>query len=171
MKVLLKILFVSMPLVAFGAEVSIENSDFVMRCVNFAIFVAILWWLLAKRVKNMLQERRDSIAKQLNAVQDKLAESNAKKVEKLKELEQSKKLARDIVDNAKKEAEILTSNIHNQCKKDMEILQKTYIERLNFEQKRIKQSVVSEVLDEILSDKFIALDKKKIVEILTKRVA
>lgn len=167
----MKILFMLMPLIAFGAEVSIENSDFVMRCVNFAIFVAILWWLLAKRLKNMLKERQVSIAKKLNAVQDKLAESNAKKVEKLQELEQSKKLAKDIVANAKKEAEILAKNIHNQCEKDMEILQKAYIERLNFEQKRVKKSVVSEVLDEILDDKNIALDKKIFVEILTKRVA
>lgn len=168
---MIRILFLLMPLVAFSAEVSIESSDFVMRCVNFAIFVAILWWLLAKRLKNMLKDRQDSIAKKLNAVQEKLAESNAKKVEKLKELEQSKKLAKDIVANAKKEAEILTKNIQNQCKNDMEILQKAYIERLNFEQKRIKKSVVSEVLDEILSDKNITLDKKIFVEILTKRVA
>ena len=167
----MRILLLLMPLFAFGAEVSIENSDFVMRSVNFVIFVALLWWLVAKHIKNALHARRENIASQLNAVKDKLAESNAKKIAKLDELEKSKKIARDIVANAHKEAEILTKNIQEQCKRDMDILQKSFVERLNFEQKRVKKSVVSEVLDEILSDENIKLDKKQFVEILTKRVA
>ena len=72
---------------------------------------------------------------------------------------------------AKKEAVILTENIATQCKNDSESLRKTHAERLNFEQKRIKQAVIAEVLDELLSDKNITLDKSAFVEILTKRVA
>lgn len=167
----MRIVLLLMPLFAFGAEVSIANSDFVMRSVNFVIFVALLWWLVAKHIKKALKDRADNIASQLNAVQVKLAESNAKKIAKLDELENAKKLAKDIVASAHKEAEILTKNIQEQCKRDMEILQKSFVERLNFEQKRVKKSVVSEVLDEILRDENIKLDKKQFVEILTKRVA
>lgn len=167
----MRIVLLLMPLFAFGAEVSIENSDFVMRSVNFVIFVALLWWLVAKHIKKALKDRQENIASQLNAVQVKLAESNTKKIAKLDELENAKKLAKDIVASAHKEAEILTKNIQEQCKRDMEILQKSFVERLNFEQKRVKKSIVSEVLDEILRDENIKLDKKQFVEILTKRVA
>ena len=167
----MRILLLLMPLFAFGAEVSIENSDFVMRSVNFVIFVALLWWLVAKWIKGALKARQDNIASQLNAVQDKLAQSKAKKEVALKELEKSKSLAKDIVEGAKREANILRDGIALQCKNDSEMLRKSHAERLNFEQKRIKKAVIAEVLDELLADKNIALDKKAFVEILTKRVA
>ena len=160
-----------LPVFASASEVSIENSDFVMRSVNFVIFVALLWWLVAKWIKGALKSRADNIATQLNAVQDKLAQSRAKKEVALKELEKSKILAKDIVEGAKKEANILSEGIALQCKNDSEMLRKSHAERLNFEQKRIKKAVIAEVLDELLSDKNIALDKKAFVEILTKRVA
>lgn len=160
-----------LPIFVSAAEVSIENSDFVMRSINFIIFIALLWWLVAKWIKNALKARQDNIALQLNAVQDKLAQSKAKKDLALKELEKSKKLAKDIVEDAKKEATILADGIATQCKNDIEMLRKSHAERLNFEQKRIKKAVIAEVLDELLSDKNIVLDKKIFVDILTKRVA
>ena len=167
----LALIFVALPVIVGAAEVSIENSDFVMRSINFVIFAVILWWLVAKHIKNALKSRQDNISAQLNAVQDKLADSRAKKDSALKELEKSKKLAQDIVAGAKKEAVILTENIATQCKNDSESLRKSHAERLNFEQKRTKQAVSAEVLDELLSDKNITLDKSAFVEILTKRVA
>ncbi len=160
-----------LPIFASASEVSIENSDFVMRSVNFVIFVALLWWLVAKWIKGALKARKDSIASQLNAVQDKLAQTKANKELALKELENAKKLARDIVEGAKKEAVILSDGIALQCKNDSESLRKAHAERLNFEQRRIKKAVIAEILDELLSDKNVALDKKAFVEILAKRVA
>lgn len=160
-----------LPIVASASDVSIENSDFVMRSINFVIFAVILWWLVAKHIKNALKSRQDNIAGQLNAVQDKLADSMAKKEVALKDLEKSKKLAQEIIEGAKKEAVILADNIAIQCKNDSEMIKKSHIERLNFEQKRVKQAVIADVLDELLSDKNIALDKNTFVEILTKRVA
>lgn len=160
-----------LPMFASASEVSIENSDFVMRSINFVIFAVILWWLVAKHIKNALKSRQDNISAQLNAVQDKLAQSRTKKENALKELEKSKVLAQEIIDGTKKEAVILAKNIEIQCKNDAESLRKAHAERLNFEQKRAKQAVIAEILDELLSDKNVALDKKAFVEILTKRVA
>ena len=160
-----------LPMLMSASETSIENSDFVMRSINFVIFVAILWWLVAKHIKNALKSRQENISAQLNAVQDKLAQSRAKKENALKELEKSKILAQEIIDSAKKEAVILAQNIEIQCKNDAESLRKSHAERLNFEQKRAKQAVIAEILDELLNDKNIKLDKSAFVEILTKRVA
>ncbi len=159
------------PILALASEVSFADSDFIARSINFVIFVAFLWWLLAKRFRAMAKERQDKIAAQLNAVQDKLALSAKKKDDALKALEDSKILAKDIVANAQKEAQILATNIENQCKTDIANIQKSHAERLNFEQKRIKKAVIDEVLDELLADDKIALNKKAFVEILTKKVA
>lgn len=168
-KILLAFFVALVPI--FGAEVEFAKSDFVMRTVNFVIFVAILWYLVAGWIRNALKTRQEGIASQLNAVQDKLKESLSKKETAQKELSNSKQLAQTIIQDAKKEAQILTQNIESQCNIDIENIKKSHAERLNFEQKRAKVAVVDEILDELLSDKNIPLTKKDFVEILTKRVA
>lgn len=166
-----KILFILLPAFAFAAEVDIANSDIVERTINFAIFVAILWYLLANRIKAALKARQDGISSQLNAVQDKLAQSNIKKEDALKSLEQSKQKAEDIISSAKKEALIIAQNIEEQCKNDIEILKKSHQELLNFEQKRMKKAVIDDILDELLIKNDIKLNKNDYIEILLKRVA
>lgn len=159
------------PIFLMGAEVDIKNSDIIERSINFIIFVAILWYLLKNRLKLALKDRQDKIASQLNAVQDRLNQSKIKKEEAMKSLEDSKKLAAEIIENAKKEASMITSNMQNQCKNDIAMIKKNHEELLSFEQKRMKRLVINEILDELLSDKNITLDKKDYINILTKRVA
>ncbi|RAX54075.1 hypothetical protein CCY99_05180 [Helicobacter sp. 16-1353] len=166
-----KILFILLPVFAFAADVDIANSDIIERTINFAIFVAILWYLLANRIKSALKARQDGISSQLNAVQDKLAQSKAKKEDMLKSLEQSKQKAEEIVANAKKEAFIITQNIEEQCKNDIEILNKNHQELLSFEQKRMKKAVIDDILDELLIKNDVKLDKNDYIDILLKRVA
>lgn len=159
------------PMLLLGNEIDIKHSDFIERTINFIIFVAILWYLLKNKIKFALKDRQDKIASQLNAVQDRLIQSKIKKEEAIKSLEDSKKFANEIIANAKKEANIITTNIQKQCKNDIAIINKHHQELLLFEQKRIKRMVISEVLDELLSDKNIKLDKKDYINILAKKVA
>lgn len=164
-------LLIITPMLLLGSEVDIKHSDIIERTINFIIFVAILWYLLKNKLKIALKDRQDKIASQLNAVQDRLMQSKAKKEEAIKSLEDSKKLANEIIANAKKEANMLTANMQKQCKDDIAMINKHHQELLLFEQKRIKRMVISEVLDELLSDKNIKLDKKDYINILTKKVA
>lgn len=165
------LLFLIAPMLLMAAEVDIKNSDIIERTINFIIFVAILWYLLKNRIKIALKDRQDKIASQLNAVQDRLNQSKLKKEEAMKSLEDSKKLADEIIANAKKEASMIASNMQNQCKNDIAMIKKNHEELLSFEQKRMNRMVINEILDELLSDKNIALDKKDYINILTKRVA
>lgn len=165
-----KLLFFILPIFLFAAEVDITNSDIIERTINFAIFVAILWYLLANRIKTALKSRQNDISSKLNAVQDKLELSKTKKEEALKSLEQSKQKAQEIISNAKKEAFIITQNIDEQCKNDIEILKKNHSELLKFEQKRMKKSVIDDILDEIFIKNDLKLVKNDYINILFKKV-
>ncbi|RDU63163.1 F0F1 ATP synthase subunit B [Helicobacter sp. MIT 14-3879] len=172
---LIKIAFLPflLPLFLFGAgaEININNTDIIERTINFAIFVAILWYLLANKIKLALKDRQNKIAEQLDAVQNKLSKSRRKKEEALKDLEKSKQIADDIILNAKKESEIIVKNIENQCKNDIEIIKKNHKELLIFEQKKAKKAVINEILDELLIKNDIDLEKKDYINIITKKVA
>lgn len=166
-----KIIFILLPIFAFAAEVNIAESDIVYRSINFVIFVAILWYLLANPIKSALKARQDNIASQLSLVQEKLLQSKVAKEEALKSLENAKKRASDIIDNAKKEAIIIEQNMEKQYNSDVAILRRNYEERLNFEQKKMKKNIINEILDELLTQNHIKIDKKEYVDILLKRVA
>lgn len=159
------------PAFLFSAEVDIANSDIIERTINFAIFVGILWYLVANRIKLALKGRQDKIASELNAVQDKVAQSNLKKETMLKELDKAKDRAKEIIANAVKEADIISKNIEKQCKNDIENIKKSHQELLNFEQKKAKKAVINEILDELLMKENINLSKQDYINILKKKVA
>lgn len=159
------------PALLFASEVNIADTDIIERTINFAIFVVILWYLSANKIKQALKDRQKSIANQLNAVQDKLSQSRLKKEEALKALEETKQKAQEIILNAKKEAEIIASNINKQCATDIEIINRNHQERIEFEQKRMKKIVINDVIGELLSNNNMQLSKNDYIDILFKRVA
>ena len=159
------------PALLFASEVNIVDTDIIERTINFAIFVVILWYLSANKIKQALKDRQKSIANQLNAVQDKLSQSRLKKEEALKALEETKQKAQEIILNAKKEAEIIASNINKQCATDIEIINRNHQERIEFEQKRMKKIVINDVIGELLSNNNMQLSKNDYIDILFKRVA
>lgn len=165
----MKYLIFMLPIFALGAEVNITDSDIIARTINFIIFFAICWYLIAGRLKSALSNRSQTIADRLSAVQKKLEESKLHKDEMLKKLDESKELAENIVESAIKEAQIITQNIESQLKNDIELLKKSHNERLNFEVKKMKKVVINEVIEEILSG--VSLDKKDYLHILNEKVA
>lgn len=162
--------FFLLPILLFASDVNISDSDIIERSINFAIFVVIVWYLFANKIKQSLKDRQNSIANQLNTVQDKLSQSSAKKEEALKLLEESKQKAQEIILNAKKEAELIISNINNQCSIDIEIINKNHQERIAFEQKRINKIVINDVINELLLNNM-QINKNDCIDILLKRVA
>ncbi|RDU58392.1 F0F1 ATP synthase subunit B [Helicobacter sp. MIT 99-5507] len=160
-----------LPISLMASEVNIAESDIIERTINFVIFVVILWYFAANKIKMALQNRQNNIANQLDAVQDRLSQSQMKKEEALKALEKSKQNAKEIIENAKKEAEIIVNHINEQCKNDIETMNKNHKERINFEQKRMKNAVIDDIINELLSNNNITLNKKDYIDILLKRIA
>lgn len=164
-------LLVALPIFALASEVDFAKSDFIERSINFVIFAAILWYLVAGRLKAALKARQEGISSQLSFMQDRLAQSKIKKDEALKSLESSKQKAYEIIESAKKEAAIIAQNTKNQCENDIKTLNKNYQERKDFEKRRMKRAVIDDILDELLLKNDINLGKSDYIDILLKRVA
>jgi len=87
--------------VALLANEGAVETDIVQRTVNFIIFAAILWYILADKIKAFFAERSLSIQAELDKVQDTLKASQEKIKDAQKKLEEAKKIATEIVEGAK----------------------------------------------------------------------
>jgi F-type H+-transporting ATPase subunit b len=173
MKKLLIALLVLSPLVLFAnsaAHGDVET-DILQRTVNFLIFVAILYYLLADKLKAFFDNRTKSIQAELDKVQDMLKASQAKADEAKVELENAKKVAQELVTSAKDDVESIKTKIEASVEQEIANLSKSFDEKTELERKRVKREVVQTVLDQLLSDKNIALSNDDLAQVVLKKVA
>ncbi|NPA66565.1 MAG: F0F1 ATP synthase subunit B [Epsilonproteobacteria bacterium] len=149
-----------------GAE-----SDIVQRTVNFVLFVGILWYLLAKPIKEYFTGRSAGIAKELQAVQDKLNESVQKKKDALAKITEAEKQAEEILEAVKKESKVLNDAILSQCEQDLENLEKSHQSKLELAQRKMVSSVVEEILEEVIAESSKEFTKDAMVNVILKKVA
>jgi len=148
-----------------------RESDFWPRVINFTIFVALLYYLLADPIKNFFNQRKEKIANRLKQAEEMLRIAKEKLKEAQMLLEESKKKAEQILEDAKKEAELLAKKIEETAKNELKILEKQYTEKMIVEERKVVRKTVKEVLDENITPDDIALDAKKVVDIIAKKVA
>ena len=168
MKKLLVFLGLTTALLANEHAVTLTHSDFIPRVINFVIFVAILWYLLADKVKTFYAERSQNIADSFAEVEAKLKESKAEKEALKAQVEEAHKKAEDIVKTAQKEVEIIKSNILNSAKAEVEAMQKQFNDYKSFEESKMKKEVVKGYLDNLVKD--IHLSSEEVANIVTKKV-
>ena len=154
--------------ILFGSD---GGTDIVPRTVNFIIFTAIIYYLLADFTKNFFKKRREEIASKLNSVQTKVKESKKRREEATLKVKEAGRVAEEIVATAKKEALIISENFDKSLKFDLEILDKQHQEQIELESRKMKRVVVSEVLKEMFEDDGIAINEKEFVNIILKRVS
>ena len=77
------------------------ETDIVVRVINFSIFVAILWYLMADKVIGFFRERKESIARKFQEVEDRLKKTKEQKEMLKTKLEEAKVKANEIVDDSK----------------------------------------------------------------------
>ena len=166
------LLFLILPAFAFASSSGAEvKTDFVERTINFLIFFGILYYLIAEHIRNFFTGRIDGIANSLDEIQVKLAQSRTKKSEAMKEVEDAKRLAVDIVATAKDEAKLLAKKIEEDSKAEVENLQKAHNDRIEIEERKMVRDVVSEVVDSLFDDKSVSLDKDDFVNLVLKKAA
>ena len=136
---------------AFASEAA-GHTDIIPRTINFLIFVAILWYLAGNKIVNFFKQRKEKIAKKFQEIEEKLKESKARKEALKAELENAKVKAREIVENAKKEAELLEGKIKVQTEEEIKILQKQFEEFKKYETQKAKKEVVETFLNETVKD-------------------
>lgn len=145
--------------------------DILPRAINFAIFAAILYYLIAEPLKGLYFKRLNGIAERLDSIQLKLKESKAKKEEAILKVEEAKATAKSIAQVAKKEIETLKKRYEKEMLAELENMKKTHSEQIEIERRRMTRQVVAEVLDEIFDGDAVSIDQDKFVSIVLKKVA
>ena len=158
------------PLALFASSEGAET-DILQRTVNFVIFAAILWYLLADKIKAAFADRSLSIQAELDKVQDALDASQKKVDDTTAKLEEAKKLAIEVVEGANAEIDKIKQNVLETVENDIANLDKHFDEKVKVETRRAKKEVVSEILDELLSTDNIELSQEELSNIVLKKVA
>lgn len=165
-----KILTIMMiPIFVFASSEEAET-DIFWRTINFLIFAGIAYYILADKVKNYFVGRKNSIAKRLSDIQDKLKESALKKEQAIAKVEDAKVTAKSFMLTSEKENKLLIDKINNELNNELDNLQKSQKDQMEIERRKITRIVINEVLDELF-DKNISIDKNKFVDIVTKKVS
>jgi len=170
MKKILFMMLVASPLALFANDSSVQT-DILERTVNFFIFIAIIYYLLADKIKVFFSERTKSIQSELDKVQEMMKESEKKVLDAKQEIENAKKIADELVTSANDDVEAIKRKIENAMENDIAILSKSFDDKTELEVKKVKQEVVQDVLDQLLSDENIDLTQEELTNIVLKKVA
>jgi F-type H+-transporting ATPase subunit b len=148
-----------------------RESDFWPRVINFTIFASILYYLLANPIKAYFSGRSEGIANQLQEIESKLQAAKDEQKAAQTRLEESTQKASEIVEDAKKEAEILVSKIEQASENELVAMDKQYEEQISLEERKAVREAIDEVLNENISASDIAVSESEIVEVISKKVA
>ena len=147
------------------------ETDILQRTVNFLIFAAIVYYLLADKLKAFFSDRTQSIQAELDKVQDMLKASESKINDAKTELENAEKIAQELVASANADIESIKSKIEASVEQEIANLSKSFDEKTELERRRVKKEVVQNILDQLMSDKNIALSNEDLAKVVLKKVA
>ena len=169
-KILLTLLLLSTAV--FANEAAHDGgTDIVQRTVNFLLFVGIIYYLIAEPLKAYFTGRSQGIADELDKVQEKLRESKSAKEAAQVKVEEAKKFASDLLESSKKENKILNEQMMTQCEADLKNISKQNGTKMDFEQRSMVREIVSEIMNEALSEQNSSIDKVAMAQIIMKKVA
>lgn len=167
---LIVFLFLALQGVIFASSSSVET-DIVPRAINFIIFAAIIYYLLADKIKGFFAERTIAIQSELEKVQHILNESKAKFDSAQSELENSKLIASQIVSDAQADVARIEQNIAKSVSDEISNLSKHFDEKILVETRKAKKEVVAEVLDVMLQGDNLGISDNEMSSIVLKKVA
>ena len=148
-----------------------RENDFWPRVVNFTIFAALLYYLIASPIKNFFKGRKEGIAGQLKEIEDKLQAAKDEKKEAQVRLDESRKKADQIIEDAKREAVLLAEKISKANISDLALMEKQLEEKITLEGRRSAREAIDEILSENITNDDIMIDEAKVVDIISKKVA
>ncbi len=152
-------------------ELTGRHTDFVPRLFNFILLVGLLYYLLAKPLKNFLKDRTNSIADELKEIENARQASKEAQLKAKEDVEKAKVRAKEILEDAKAELELIKKQIQERGEQELLTLDKVFKEKCSIEQRKMVKETTSHVLDENITGDDIPLDASKIINIVTKEVA
>jgi len=174
-KIALAIAFV-LPVIAMASgtghhEVSMSNSDFWARVINFSIFIGLLYYLAANPIKAFFKGRQEGISKSFKEIEEKLnASKEAAKVAE-ENLVASQLKAEELKKESVSEGAILAENIAKKNADMLSALEKQSVEKMEHESKKMAKNTVDTILKDAITNDDIAIDESKVVSLVSKKVA
>lgn len=147
------------------------GTDIVERTINFSIFAAILYYLIADKAKEFFTGRTKDIADRLSSLEAKVQETKDLKDEATAKVETAKKSSKEIIELAHKEVEMQSSKLKESFENDVKYLEKSYEDKKEILQKKMTGEVVSEVIGDLFADGGVTLGEDELVNIINKKVA
>jgi F-type H+-transporting ATPase subunit b len=155
-----KLIFLIVGVLLFANE---GGTDIVPRTINFLIFVAILWYLVGNRVVEFFRNRRENIAAKFQEVENKLKEAKAKKEALEAKLEEAKVSAKNIIEDAKNEAQVIYNKIMEDGKLELAAMEKAFENYKETELRKVKREIVKTYLQDLLKDIHISSEDAAII--------
>lgn len=129
-----------------ASDVSISQSDFAERFVNFVIFFSILWYLGADKIKNIFLQRTQGISKKFEQIQEEEKSLRKQLQEAEAILEDARAKSDEILANAKKEAFLIAQQFDARLEQDIKMINHSFEEILKQEKIKILKDEVSNAL-------------------------
>ena len=182
--ILITFMFIILPLgVAYAsgggehADSGVLLKDFLYRVLNFVIMVGILWYFLAKPLKNGLSGRTKDIEKNLAAAEQAKKEAEAKFAEYDRKLTQATEEIAEIGDAIRREGELEKQKIIQNAKAAAEKIEKDAEAAVNLEIAKAKEQLQREAVqlavalaEDLLKKNFNNDDDARLIDEYVKKV-
>ncbi len=152
-------------------HVTMMDSDFKYRVLNFAIFAGLVYYLVANPIKAFFAGRSDDIANQLAEIEEKLKASKKRRALAEENLVKANKKAEMIISDAGKEATLLASAIAEKNENSLSLLDRQLAEKEAVEVKKATKATINDVLNSGFDNRDINVDETKVVSLISKKVA
>lgn len=133
---------------ALCADASLSDSDFVERLINFVIFIAILWYLSAEKIKTIFSSRTQEIALSFERVQDQNKVAEKEKEKALKHLSEAEDRANEIIALARREAMFIAQQYREKVDRDIRAISLSFEQTLKQEEKHMLREGIQRVLSQ-----------------------
>ncbi|MGE4295117.1 MAG: hypothetical protein AB7E49_05395 [Campylobacterales bacterium] len=154
---------------AFAAEGG--EIDLLQRVVNFAIFAGLVYYLFANTLKNFFGQRSSAISAAFERAQDRVKEARQARETALRQLEEAKIKAEEIISVARQEASMLSDRVLARGEEDLKLLHKQKEESMTVSGNRMVRTVVTQTMGDILAAEDLLSDQELIMDNMMKRVA
>ena len=141
------------------------------RIFDFAVFAAIMYYFIAGPIKAYFSGRKAGIAGQLNEIEQKLQDAKNSEKDAKTALNKSQAQASEIINDAKKEAELIKQKAADELEKELAHVQSQYDEKLEFEERKMAKETIDDILSSNISSDDIPLNENQVVDIISKKVA
>ena len=131
------------------------NATLIAQIVNFLFLVFVLAKFAYKPLLNMMEERKNKIASDLEAADQAKADAEAVKTEYAEKLANARQEAQTLIDNARKTAQAAHDKIMAETKAEQDLIVANAKEAIELE----KQKAMADVRAQVISLSMLAASK------------